>query len=81
MTLGLPVVTVDSGGIPFLVTNNVNGKVVKFDDVDAMVNAITNIIANPEEGKQLVANAKEYSQQYGEDSVIKKWEMVFKNLN
>ncbi len=81
MTLGLPVVTVDSGGIPFIVENNVTGKVIKFNDVDAMVNAIKFIIENPEEGKRIVANAKEYAKRYGEVWVIKKWKNVFETLN
>lgn len=80
MALGLPIITVDSGGIPFIVENNVTGKVMKYDDVDAMVDAIKFIIENPEEGKRIIANAKEYAKQYGEASVIKKWKNVFDQL-
>ena len=46
MALGLPVVTTNVGGIKYLVNNKVNGTLVNPDDVDAMTNAIVNLIQN-----------------------------------
>ena len=40
MALGFPVVSTNVGGLPFLITNNVDGILVPPDDVTAMVQAI-----------------------------------------
>lgn len=81
MAMGLPVITVDSGGISFLVENNYNGKLVKYNDVDAMLHEIKNMIENPEDGIRTVVNAREYAKQYDESEVIKKWQHLFNSLN
>ncbi len=81
MTMGLPVVTVDSGGIPYMVTDGYNGSLVKYDDVEAMVNAITHIINYPDYGKSLAQNAKQFAAQYGEQPVLAKWKSVFNKFN
>ncbi len=43
MALGFPVVSTNVGGLPFLITNNVDGILVKPDDVEAMVQVIEQI--------------------------------------
>ncbi|MDB5192259.1 MAG: glycosyltransferase family 4 protein [Segetibacter sp.] len=80
MAMGLPVVTVNSGGIPFMVTDNYNGLVVNLDDDEAMANAIIAIVENPALGKKLVNNGLAYSKQYDEQPVLQKWKNVFEQL-
>lgn len=81
MALGLPVITVDSGGIPYLIKNNENGILVKLDDDMGMANAIEKIIKNPELGMELTKNGLTYANSFGEESVIIKWEKTFEELN
>jgi glycosyltransferase involved in cell wall biosynthesis len=81
MALGLPVITVDSGGIPYLISNNENGILIKLDDDEAMANAIENIIQNPEIGIKLINNGLQFAKSFGEESVIVKWENTFEELN
>ena len=80
MALGMPIVTVNSGGIPFLVTNDVNALMVNLDDDEAMANAIVSIVENPLIGQKLIKNGLEYSKQFGENSVMVKWNQLFSNL-
>lgn len=81
MTLGLPVVSVNTGGLPYFIKNGDNGILVNLDDDIAMANAIVSVIESPNFGKQLVANAKKYAAQFAETPVISKWEEVFSKLN
>lgn len=80
MTLGLPVVSVKVGGIPYIVKNYENGIYVDFDDVDAMVDAITKLIEDKELSNKIIKNGLATSKQYGVESVVAKWLNLFKKL-
>lgn len=80
MCLGLPIVTVNSGGIPYMIKNGENGIVVNFDDVSAMSSAIAEIIQHPELGKRLVQNGLLITKKYGAESVVQKWVSLFNQL-
>lgn len=81
MTLGLPVVSVNTGGLPYLIKNNENGLLVDLDNDDAMANAIASIVESPALGKQLVRNARQFAAQFAEKPILSKWEQVFEKLN
>jgi glycosyltransferase involved in cell wall biosynthesis len=81
MAMGLPVVSVNSGGIPYLITNRVNGFLVNDDDDVAMSNVIEELIENNNLVKQIVHNAYQYSRQYTDTIVLKKWTNLFSRLN
>lgn len=66
---GLPVVTSDVGGIPFLVVNNVSGVHVKPDDYKAMAEAVISLIERPEQASLLVANGKHIAESYRWDNI------------
>lgn len=80
MALGMPIVTVNSGGIPFLVTDKVNALMVDLDDDEAMANAIVSVVENPMKGNQLIQNGLSYSRQFGENAVMIKWNKLFHQL-
>ncbi len=77
MALGIPIVSVNSGGIPFMVQDNVNGLLVEYDDAEAMANKISEIIQNAELGKRLAQNGYNTSLQYGDKAVFEKWQNIF----
>ncbi len=81
MSLGLPIVSVNSGGIPYLVTNEYDGLLVDVNDDEAMVEKISSIINKTELGKQLVKNGLATSKNYDEEPVLKKWQTIFERLN
>lgn len=81
MALGLPVVSVNVGGIPYLVTNENNGLLVNLDDDEGMANCIISIIEQPCLGKKLAKNGYDFATQFGEEPVLKKWQEVFLKLD
>ena len=80
MAMGLPIVSVNIGGIPFLIKDEKNGLLVNLDDDEAMATRIISVIEQPALGKKLVKNALQFSKQFGEEPVIEKWKKVFKEL-
>ncbi len=80
MALGLPVVSVNIGGIPYLVQDGFNGLLVGLDDDQAMANAIESIISNNQLGKELAKNGLHFSKQFDAQPVVKKWKALFDEL-
>jgi len=80
MALGLPVITVNSGGIPYLITDGYNGSMVNLDDDDAMANAIIAIIENPQQGTHMINNGLVFAHHFDETAVIEKWRTAFAEL-
>ncbi|MBS1627070.1 MAG: glycosyltransferase family 4 protein [Bacteroidetes bacterium] len=75
--LGLPVVSVNSGGIPFLVKDGENALLVNYNDAEAMVEKIEWLIQHTQEANKLITNALATSRNYDEEVVVKKWEHLF----
>jgi glycosyltransferase involved in cell wall biosynthesis len=80
MALGLPIVSVNVGGIPFLLKEEVNGLMVDLDDDDAMAKRIISIINQPYLGRELASNARQFAKRFGEKPVLEKWKVVLKRL-
>jgi glycosyltransferase involved in cell wall biosynthesis len=78
MALGLPVVSTAVGGIPYLITPDVTGKLVPDADTDAMVAAITELLQQQEQGQLLIQNARSFVAQMDWDVVKEKWVEVLK---
>lgn len=55
---GLPVVTTNAGGIPYIVTHEVNGLLVDCNDHRAMANAALRLLADSHRGLRLAARAR-----------------------
>lgn len=58
MALGLPVVTTNVGGIPYMLTNNENALLINDDKSIEMVNAIELLLKNEELVQKITSNAK-----------------------
>lgn len=76
MALGLPIVSTNVGGLPYLIEENISGLLVDKNDVKAMANAINLIV----EGKHqnLAINARKKVESFGWNSVRKKWLEILK---
>lgn len=81
MALGLPVISVNTGGIPYLIQDGYNGALVNLDDDEAMAAKIISIIEHPETGEQLVKNGLIFCNNFGEAPVLKKWQRLFEQLS
>ena len=58
MSLGLPVVSTNVGGLPFLISNQKNGYLVNDNDATKMVEQIEKIIEFPSQTIEIIDNAK-----------------------
>ncbi len=80
MALGLPVVSVNSGGLPDLITDGYNGFLVNVDDDASMVARIEMLIQQPQTGTTIAKNAYNFSQRFDEKPVLEKWLKLFQKL-
>jgi glycosyltransferase involved in cell wall biosynthesis len=73
MALGLPVVSTNVGGLPFLISHNEDGLLVPPDDVNAMVNAILSLKDHSNLKNKIVLNARKKVVQFDWKNVKTEW--------
>jgi len=78
MALGLPIVSTNVGGLPFLITHQKNGYLVNDNNTTEMVQQIENIIDFPQESNEVVANAKNLVLNMNWESVKNEWIRLLK---
>ncbi len=79
MSFGLPIVSVNIGGIPYLIKDGQNGLLVNPDDDKAMFEKICLLIDNQSLANSIRLNAYQYAQQYDEKNIIHKWRELLKD--
>jgi glycosyltransferase involved in cell wall biosynthesis len=80
MSFGLAVVSVNTGGIPYLIEDGHNGLLVDPDDDEAMFKKICLLVKNPSLAKSIRSNACQYAQQYDEKNIIHKWKALMEEM-
>jgi glycosyltransferase involved in cell wall biosynthesis len=78
MCLGLPVVTTNVGGIPFLLQHQKTALLVDADATTQMTEAITTLTQNPNLRNTLVENARTYAESFDWQQVKEKWAEVLR---
>ena len=73
MALGLPVVSTNVGGMPFLIDNNVNGLLVKPDNVEEMSSAVVSIFDSLDKRNQLIINARKKAESFNWQNIKSLW--------
>ena len=73
MALGLPVVSTNVGGMPYLIENNVNGLLVESNNENGMANAIFELIENPIKTQIITKNARKLVEEFDVENVKEKW--------
>jgi glycosyltransferase involved in cell wall biosynthesis len=73
MALGLPVVSTNVGGIPYLLEHNVNALLVDDDDIDGMTNQIKRLFTEPNLAHNLSKKGKESVESFDWEVVKKQW--------
>ena len=82
MALGLPIVTTNVGGIPFIIKNKKNGLLVNSNNAVEMVDRISMLISGKINGKLITRNAREEILELDKNKVIKKWySLVYSLIN
>lgn len=78
MALGLPVVSTNVGGIPYLLTNKENAILVNDNDDKAMTDAILDLLNDKGKANQLAINARTFIEQMDWRVVKQRWISVLK---
>ena len=73
MALGLPIITTNVGGIPFLINHKSTGILVKPNDPNEFVVAVNDLITGENNGLNLAANARNEVFNYDKSKVITQW--------
>jgi len=73
MALGLPVVSTNVGGMPFLIENEINGLLVPPNHVQAFVNAIKVLTINTNQTSIIINNARKRVEDYDWNKVKRQW--------
>jgi len=80
MACGLPIVTTNVGGIPYLVEDGMDGLLVPPDDPDAMAEALRKILSDRNMAAKLSQNARRKAEGFDWSIVLPLWEQVFTDL-
>lgn len=78
MLLGLPIVSTNVGGIPYIITDEFNGLLVNANQIDLMVQKIKLLIDYPIKTQQITTEAYQFAQQASFKKVLKKWVHLLK---
>ncbi len=80
MACGLPVVSTDVGGLPFLISHDVDGLLVPPNDPAPMTDAVLALLDDPALAQRLADQALEMVQEFSWDASRWKWASVFAKL-
>lgn len=73
MALGLPIVSTNAGGLPYLIDHNIDGILVPVNNDKEMANAIIKLIKNPTKAVELSLNARKKAESFDLDNVKQQW--------
>lgn len=73
MALGIPVVSTNVGGIPFLINDYINGMLVPRNDAKKFLAALTELIENPELAKSISESARKFAETLDWELIKVKW--------
>jgi glycosyltransferase involved in cell wall biosynthesis len=72
--MGLPIVSTNVGGIPYLAEDGETALLVNDNDHVAMSNKLAELLSSKSIAQKLIQKGKEKSKDYGEDIVFEKWD-------
>ena len=73
MALGLPVISTDVGGMPFLIQDKKNGILVKPESVDAFVESIKHMVSNKDVTNEIIKEARAYTERLDWEIIKNHW--------
>lgn len=77
MALGLPVVSTNVGGMPFLIQDGVDGYLVEKNNPEMMANKICEIIEDPDTAVIVARNARKKAESFAWSRISALWRQVF----
>ncbi|WBL23203.1 glycosyltransferase family 4 protein [Zunongwangia sp. HRR-M8] len=79
MSLGLPIISTNVGGMPNLINHNEDGILVPSGDAEKMASEIAKIIEYPKRGESLALNARSKAESFDWQMIRKDWLEVINN--
>ncbi|WP_339754575.1 glycosyltransferase family 4 protein [uncultured Winogradskyella sp.] len=76
MALGLPIVSTEVGGLPYLISNNKDGLLVPSDDADAMAHKIIELREDNSLRISLITNARDKVENFDWKNIKPKWQSL-----
>ncbi|WP_037316512.1 glycosyltransferase family 4 protein [Salegentibacter sp. Hel_I_6] len=76
MALGLPIVSTNVGGIPYLLKDQENGLLVPYNSKSAMVEAISTLLENPDLAENISQNARNQAEKFDWARVKEDWKEI-----
>lgn len=76
MALGMPVVSTNAGGVPYIIEDGVNGLLVEKEDVHAMAIAVQKLLKDALIAAQLSENARKHAEQFDWQIIKLKWQQL-----
>src|SRR5690606_185979 len=73
MTLGLPVVSTNVGGIPFLIEDGITGLLVNPNDPEGMAGKINSLLEDPAKARLLAAHGRERIKEFDWELIKAEW--------
>lgn len=73
MALGMPVVSTNIGGLPFLIDDKINGILVEPNSAEAFVNAIKELVLSPNKANEMALNARKHIEAFDWKIVKNQW--------
>ena len=80
LSVGLPVIATNTGGIPEVVTNNVNGLLVPTENPEKLSHAIIHLLKNDKLRLTLSQSAKESVRKFSVDAMYRKYLKLYEKL-
>jgi glycosyltransferase involved in cell wall biosynthesis len=78
---GLPVVTTDAGGIPFILEHEKTGLMVKTGDYKALAAAAMRLLEDESLASAIINNAREYCRKFTPEKVRAEWRNLYEKLS
>lgn len=76
MALGLPIISTNVGGLPFLIENNKTGILVELNNSEAFVENIIDLISNSEKAQNLAKSARTEVEKFDWNAVSNLWKKI-----
>jgi glycosyltransferase involved in cell wall biosynthesis len=80
MANGLCIVSTNVGGMPWLITHDLDGLLVPPNDPEAMAEAVLRVLREPGLAANLSSNARKKSEAYDWSGILPQWEDLFISL-
>ena len=80
MASGLPIIATDTGGIPYIATNEKTALLVKLDNDEAVARSIMRLLEDPSLVERLTDEARREVERYRPEPVRDQWVALYRKL-